>query len=260
MNAADRPATGAHHGRRGFMLQTMLAAAPLRVAGAGPGRVSGVPIRAVAFDAFPHAVLAAAESVFPGKGQALYQSWFQKIFTDSWLRTSANRYLPFGELAAECLDYACRSAMLEPDASARERLVTAFSNLGAWPDAAAELDRLRTQGIRLVVLSNMTEPMLRANLMQNRLASFFEAVLSTDLVGAYKPAPRAYALAMRALGLPKRQIGFAAFGAWDAAGASWFGYPTAWVNRQPQQPEPGAPRLLTGGDMSVVTRLVRESG
>jgi len=31
--------------------------------------------------------------------------------------------------------------------------------------------------------------------------------------------------------LQKQEIAFAAFGAWDAAGAKWFGYPTVWVNR-----------------------------
>jgi len=32
-------------------------------------------------------------------------------------------------------------------------------------------------------------------------------------------------------GLKKEEMLFAAFGAWDAAGAKWIGYPTVWVNR-----------------------------
>ena len=32
-------------------------------------------------------------------------------------------------------------------------------------------------------------------------------------------------------GAVRGPVGFAAFGGWDAAGAAWFGYRTAWVNR-----------------------------
>src|SRR5262249_34321249 len=63
------------------------------------------------------------------------------------------------------------------------------------------------------------------------LADLFEAPLSTDRVGAYKPDPRAYRMALDAFGLPREAICFAAFGGWDAAGARRFGYPTFWNNR-----------------------------
>jgi hypothetical protein len=53
-----------------------------------------------------------------------------------------------------------------------------------------------------------------------------------------KPAPDAYALAMRTLGLREQEIGFAAFAAWDAAGASWFGYPTAGEPPKRSSPSP----------------------
>lgn len=48
---------------------------------------------------------------------------------------------------------------------------------------------------------------------------------------SYKPDPRAYRLGLDALQLTRNEIVFAAFGGWDAAGATTFGYPTVWVNR-----------------------------
>jgi 2-haloacid dehalogenase len=53
-------------------------------------------------------------------------------------------------------------------------------------------------------------------------------------------------MALGACALPKSRIGFAAFGGWDAAGASWFGFPTAWVNRA------GAPREGIGPDSAFI--------
>jgi 2-haloacid dehalogenase len=60
---------------------------------------------------------------------------------------------------------------------------------------------------------------------------FFYDHMSTDQVTAYKPDPRAYAMATNSFGLSREEIAFAAVGGWDAAGAKWFGYPTFWVNR-----------------------------
>jgi len=266
MDASGNPAPTVDHVGRRLMLLTTLGAAALPPVAAGSAAPTDEPrIKAVAFDAFPifdpRSVFAAAEAVFPERGEALSRVWFQKIFADTWLRTSARRHLPFGDVAAECLDYACRASALPLDARARDRLLAALSNLAVWPDATDQLDRLRARGVRLAFLSDMSEAMLRANMRRNGLETLFEAVLSTDAVRAFKPAPEAYALAMRTLGLRRQEIGFAAFAAWDAAGASWFGYPTAWVNRQVQQPEPGAPAAVRSGrDLGVVARLVGGPG
>ncbi len=63
------------------------------------------------------------------------------------------------------------------------------------------------------------------------IESDLEPPLSIDRVRRFKPAPEAYQMAIDGLGLRKRSIGFAAFAGWDAAGATWFGYRTAWINR-----------------------------
>jgi 2-haloacid dehalogenase len=102
--------------------------------------------------------------------------------------------------------------------------------------------------------------MLRANMRRTGVERFFEAALSTDRVRAFKPAPEAYQLGVEAFGLRKGEIAFAAFAAWDAAGASWFGYPTAWVNRLGQQTESfGAPPTLAGRDLAVLNDLLYRS-
>lgn len=96
------------------------------------------------------------------------------------------------------------------------------------PDA---VERLRTAGIRLGFLSNMTPAMLEGALARAGLTDAFEHVLSTDRIRSYKPDPRSYQLGVDAFGLPAGEICFAAFAGWDVAGARWFGYPTFWVNR-----------------------------
>jgi len=99
--------------------------------------------------------------------------------------------------------------------------------------------------------------MLRANTRRTGIENFFQAALSTDRVQAFKPAPDAYRLGTEAFGLAKEEIAFAAFAARDAAGASWFGYRTAWINRDGQQAESfGAPPTIVGRDLAVLDRLI----
>jgi 2-haloacid dehalogenase len=89
----------------------------------------------------------------------------------------------------------------------------------------------------MAFLSNFTASMLDAVLRNSGLQEFFEPHLSTDAVAAYKPDPRAYAMAVSAFGISRQDILFCASASWDAAGAKWFGYPTFWLNRSKQAAE-----------------------
>jgi 2-haloacid dehalogenase len=84
----------------------------------------------------------------------------------------------------------------------------------------------------MAFLSNFSASMLDAGVANSGLQGMFEPHLSTDRVGAYKPDPRAYQMAVDAFGALPEEILFVAFGGWDAAGAKAFGFPTFWVNRQ----------------------------
>jgi 2-haloacid dehalogenase len=227
--------------------------------GAGYALARG-PVDAIAFDGFPifdpRSVAQKVAALVPDRGRELAQSWSTKLFGNSWLYTAAGQYAPFDEVADNALRYAAESLGLNLSASDRATLVGAYSSLEAWPDVRAALMRLRDAGIRLAFLSNLGEAALRANMGRNGLDALFDHVLSTDRVRAFKPSPKAYAMALEVFGLPKPRIGFAAFGGWDAAGAAWFGYRTAWVNRLGVPLERLGPGpAIAGSDMTAVLRL-----
>jgi len=104
----------------------------------------------------------------------------------------------------------------------------------------------------------MTGGMLEAGVRNAGLDGLFEHVLSTDRIRTYKPDLRAYQMGVDAFKLPRDEIVFAAFAAWDVAGAKWFGHPTVWVNRA------GAPREelgvvpdAAGPDLGALVQFVR---
>jgi 2-haloacid dehalogenase len=191
--------------------------------------------KAIAFDGFPiidpRPVFARAEEIFPGKGSELGNAWRIRQFEYTWLRTLGGRYADFRQVTEESLVFAARMLKIDLSAGRRDQLMQTYLGLKAWPDVAPALAQFKAAGIRMAILSNLTNAMLDAAVSNSGLEGFFEGHLSTDKVKAFKPDPRAYQMAVDAFNLRKEEIAFAAFAGWDAAGAKWFGYPTFWVNR-----------------------------
>ncbi len=206
--------------------------------------------QAVLFDAYGtlfdvHSVVAAAEQLFPGRGDALSQLWRLKQIEYSQLRTLADpggaHYKPFWDITLDALRYAARRLQLPLDSAGEKRLMDQYACLSAFPDSAPALRALRAlhtctdaadgHGPSLGILSNGNPEMLEVAVKSAGIADLFDHVLSVDAVRAYKPAPAAYALGTRAVGANAREIVFVSSNGWDVAGAGWFGYTTFWINR-----------------------------
>ncbi|WP_260739457.1 haloacid dehalogenase type II [Tunturiibacter lichenicola] len=220
--------------RRQFLgAATMLAASALapRVLSAQNRSV----IKAVAFDAFAifdsRPVFDLAEELFPRHGAQLSNEWRTRQFEYTWLRNSMHKYADFWNVTQDALNYAAKQSKVSLGPEQNKQLMSAFLQLKPWPDVAAALQTLQKRGIRMALLSNMTDTMMKACVEGSNLGTMFEFQLSTDRVKIFKPDPVTYNLALEAFHLQKHQIAFVAFGGWDAVGAQIFGYSTYWVNR-----------------------------
>jgi len=197
-------------------------------------------IGAWVFDAYgtlfdPLSVRAAAEAMFPGKGEALSRLWRARQLEYTWLRALMNRYADFWQVTRDALTFACRSLEIECEWIQQEELMQEYLRLEIYPDVRDGLNHL--QGHPLVILSNGTPEMLEYVVAHNRLDRTFAAVLSVDKVKTYKPSPCVYQMAVEQLHLPPNQIGFVSSNYWDAVGATAFGYQTVWLNRSGAKPE-----------------------
>src|SRR3984957_4517278 len=120
--------------------------------------------KAVAFDAFsvfdPRPVAVLCETLFPGRGSDLAATWRARQFEYTWLRTVSNRYANFERVTADALAFAAGMLKLDATDEKREQLLRAYFALKAWPDADTALDKLKSRGLRLALLSNFTPDML----------------------------------------------------------------------------------------------------
>lgn len=235
-----------------------LLAATSCLASAPAVRAGSRRIRAIAFDLFtlfdPRTIDRTAEAIVPGRGAALAETWRTRQFQYAWLHLGAGRYRDFAQLTEDALAYAMRAQGLELAAADRTRLLRAYRTLDPWPDTARVLAALRARGLRLAPLANFTPGMIDELLVHAGLADAFDDRISTDLAHTYKPAPRAYQLAVERFGLARDEIAFAAFGGWDAAGATWFGLPTFWVNRFDVAAEQLVEPVASGPDLEALAR------
>jgi 2-haloacid dehalogenase len=204
-------------------------------------------VRACVFDAygtlFDFASAAArAPDVPEAKRSALTALWREKQLQYTWLRSLQGRYADFREVTEDALAFALESLGLDATALS-ERLMALYLELEPFPEVPGVLAELRRRGFKTAILSNGTPAMLGTLIARAGLGDAFDAVLSVDAVGVFKPHPSVYRLALDALGLPAPAIAFQSSNGWDAYAASDFGMRVVWCNRygQPRERLPGAP-------------------
>ncbi|HMW54668.1 MAG: haloacid dehalogenase type II [Candidatus Accumulibacter phosphatis] len=192
-------------------------------------------IKACVFDAygtlfdFNSAALAASDEI--GENwQRLSELWRQKQLQYTWLRGLASRHADFWQVTGEALDFALNTLGIDRP-GLRERLMDLYLHLGCYPEVPETLHRLQAEGMRLAILSNGTPAMLAAVVHHSGLENVFDAVLSVEEVGVFKPHPAVYALACERLQLAPTAICFLSSNAWDAYSAKASGLRVLWCNR-----------------------------
>jgi 2-haloacid dehalogenase len=204
-------------------------------------------IKACVFDAygtlFDFASAARACPDVPGEAaERLTALWRDKQVQYTWLRAAQRRHADFAQVTADALDFALETFGLEQP-GLRGRLLDLYLRLAAFAEVPEVLARVRAAGLKTAILSNGTPAILAAAVAAAGLAGRFDAVLSVEEVGAFKPDPRVYQLAVDRLGIPAAAIAFVSSNGWDAHAASAFGMRVVWCNRtgQPRERLPGAP-------------------
>lgn len=156
--------------------------------------------------------------------------WRARQLEASWILSAAGAYEDFWSITDRALGHAMAVHGLA-DPALRADLLSAYRELGAWPDAAPALEALRGAGLATGILSNGTPEMLEAAVAAGGLGPLLDAVLSVHPLRRYKPDPRVYALALERFGHQPHEVAFVSSNAWDAYGAMRFGFRVFWVNR-----------------------------
>jgi 2-haloacid dehalogenase len=176
------------------------------------------------------------------KWQPLAEMWRAKQLQYTWLRSLSGHYVDFWQVTTDALDFSLASLTVD-DAALRRQLLDLYFALDCYPEVPEVLARVKAAGLKTAVLSNGSPAMLASAVGNAGVEASLDAVISVDEIGIYKPKPEVYALVAKHLGVDGRAVSFQSSNAWDAHGASAYGFRVVWVNRFGQARErlPGAP-------------------
>ena len=205
-------------------------------------------ISACAFDAYGtlfdgHSAAARCRDDLGEKADALSGFWRQKQLGYTWLRSLMGAHTDFWQVTGDALNYAMAATGFD-DGALREKLMSLYLELDAYPEVPGVLQTLKDAGMKTTILSNGSPMMLDSAVGNAGIAVQLDAVLSIEAVGIFKVSPKTYQLAVDRLGVAPEAICFMSSNAWDAVGAAYFGFQVAWVKRfgQPKERLPGEPK------------------
>lgn len=159
------------------------------------------------------------------------ENWRLKQLQYTWLRAITDAHTDFWEVTQNGLDWALEASGLQGDADLRERLLQLYWELSAYPEVPTMLAALKAQGMNTAILSNGSPDMLNGAVQSAGVGDVLDDVLSVESVGIFKPDARVYDLVGQRFGCARDEVLFVSSNGWDAAGASGYGFQTAWVNR-----------------------------
>jgi 2-haloacid dehalogenase len=227
------------------------------------------PIRAVVFDAYGtlfdvYSIGALAEQLYPGQGAALSVLWRDKQIEYTRLISlsdsdpqGSRHYQPFWDITRASLRYALARLGLAHTAACEDALMAQYAQLTAFPENLGVLQALRQRGMATAILSNGSPAMLQSAVHSAGMSELLGAVLSVDSVRQFKTTATSYQLVQDHLGIAPADVLFVSSNAWDALGATWFGFTTLWVNRQGLPPEAIGPGPHhTGRDLTDVLKVL----
>lgn len=211
------------------------------------------------FDVAAAARQAAAEpgqDALRDKWPELANHWRLKQLQYTWLRAVADAHADFWDVTQDGLDWALEATGLQGDPALRQRLLDLYWELQAYPEVPAMLKALKDGGMQTAILSNGSPPMLEGAVRSAGIGGVLDDILSVESVGVFKPHARVYDLVCDRFGCERSNVLFVSSNGWDAAGASGYGFVTAWVNRagEPMDRLPWTPAHVLS-DLTLIPEL-----
>jgi 2-haloacid dehalogenase len=231
-------------------------------------------IKAVVFDAYGtlfdvYSIQVLAETLYPGQGSDIAVKWRDKQIEYTRLITqsdphnaSGSQYFrPFWELTRLSLEYTLDRLHLDRASGQVEQLMQQYAHLSPFAENLGVLQHIKSLGLRTAILSNGSVDMLTSAVKSAGMGDVLDHLISVDAIRLFKTSPESYGLVQQTMAVNKDEVLFVSSNAWDALGATWFGFITHWVNRQNLPYEALTPRPhFSGPDLrSVLDSLGRNA-
>jgi 2-haloacid dehalogenase len=228
-------------------------------------------IKAVVFDAYGtlfdvYSIQALAEELYPSHGADIAVKWRDKQIEYTRLITQSDPhnasgskyYQPFWELTRLSLEYTLDRLKLDRSSDQVNKLMEQYSRLTPFPENLAVLQKIEVMGLTTAILSNGSPEMLASAVKSAGLEDVLDLIISVDRIRLFKTSPESYGLVQLTIPVSKEEVLFVSSNAWDALGATWYGFKTLWINRQNLPTEAiGQQPDYIGSDLTTVVDVLQ---
>ena len=194
----------------------------------------------------------------PMSGEAFYADWRdrQRIeqYQDSMLMLGHSGYL---ETCRRAFVYCLKKHNVGYSDEAVREFMETYKRLRPFDDAIQGL-RMLSDRYKLVALSNGEQWYLE-DLLRNNVPIAFDAIISVDQVGAFKPSPGIYRKAVQRLGCEPGEIMMVAAHSFDILGAQACGFRAAYVDRYglPTEVSEYQPDIIVDDFVELASELLK---
>ena len=228
-------------------------------------------IKAVVFDAYGtlfdvYSIQALAEELYPSHGADIAVKWrdkqieYTRLITQSDPHNSSGSkyYQPFWELTRLSLEYTLDRLKLDRSSDQVNKLMEQYSRLTPFPENLAVLQKIKVMGLTTAILSNGSPEMLASAVKSAGMEDVLDHIISVDRIRLFKTSPESYGLVQLTIPVSKEEVLFVSSNAWDALGATWYGFKTLWINRQNLPTEAiGQQPDYIGSDLTTVVDVLQ---
>jgi 2-haloacid dehalogenase len=178
-----------------------------------------------------------------GKPNSFVTWWRRTHFENSMIDALCDHgHTPYRQIGHRAVSFVMDRCGIAYTQEEVRWLVSEIERLKPFPDVVPALEKLRSKGYKLAIVSNGDRDMLTA--AGPHIGFPFDHVISVQEAGYFKPHWKTYAKAEEIIGNDRSNILFVANHAFDCIGAKSYGMRTAFIDRRkrpfgetPHQPD-----------------------
>jgi 2-haloacid dehalogenase len=194
--------------------------------------------------------------------ESVTATWFSMLLHASTVSALTDLRTDFAALAGAMLDAMAARLGIELSPDMRADILGSFASMPPHADIKPALARLRSTGFRAVAFTNSSLDLVTTQINNAGLTGYFDAMISVEETGSFKPDPRVYRFAAERIGRPIEELRLVAAHDWDTHGALSAGMRAAYVARSsvPYQPLYRRPDIYAKTMEGVVEQIVARDG
>lgn len=157
--------------------------------------------------------------------------WFNKLLHYSLAETITENYLDFGQIGAATLKMTAQELSVEISDKKIDEILGKMTRLKPHPEVIEALQKLKTAGYKMVVLTNGGNETVKKQLEYAGISQFFEKMYSVEAVKKFKPHPQTYTYVLEQEKVKPGDAMLIAAHGWDIMGAGRAGLKTVFISR-----------------------------